>query len=100
MGPSRATVTLGELGSCHLDRNGQWYEQPAFKVATVDTTGAGDVFCGAYVHARLADWPMDRVLRFASAAAALQTREVGGRTAIPTFDEAMVLAEGPSVVTH
>jgi len=100
MGPTRATVTLGEKGSQHLDRDGTWLEQPAFRAATVDTTGAGDVYCGAYVFGRLEGWPMERTLRFASAVAARQTEALGGRTAIPTLDEARLLADGANATTH
>jgi ribokinase len=96
MGPSRATVTLGERGCLHLDRAGRWIEQPAFRVEAVDTTGAGDAFHGAYVFGLLKEWEMPQVLRFASAAAAMKTLRVGGRTGLPGFDEAMTWMEAQS----
>jgi len=86
MGPSRVTVTLGDRGALYMDAD-DLVEQPAFKVDAVDTTGAGDVFHGAYVYGRLQDWPMAETLRFASAVAALKTRKIGGRAAIPTLGE-------------
>src|SRR5512140_593405 len=78
MGPKRATVTLGEHGCLHFDRQ-QWIVQPAYAVEAVDTTGAGDVFRGAYVFGLLSGWEIGLVLRFACAVAALKTRRVGGR---------------------
>jgi sulfofructose kinase len=100
MGPARATVTLGERGSLHRDKDGAFIEQPALAAATIDTTGAGDVFCGAYVYGRLHDWPMAKVLRFASAVAARQTEALGGRTAIPSLAEALELADGTATPTR
>jgi sulfofructose kinase len=93
MGPKRATLTRGEQGCAHLDASGVWLEQPAFRVEAVDTTGAGDVFHGAYTYGRLAEWDTPRILRFACAVAALQTRQVGGRTAIPTLADALAFLE-------
>jgi ribokinase len=60
---------------------------PAFAVAAVDTTGCGDVFHGGYIYGLLQDWPLRRVTAFAAACAALKTRALGGRTAIPTLAE-------------
>ena len=58
--------------------------QPALAVDVVDTTGAGDVFHGAYLYAYLQGWPAGRCLAFAAATAALKCRELGGRAGIPT----------------
>jgi ribokinase len=90
MGPGRATVTLGDRGCISTDGD-DWIEQAAFPVDVVDTTGAGDVFHGAYIYGLLQHWEIRQVLRFASAVAALQTRRVGGRSAIPTLEEALGL---------
>ena len=88
MGPREVTATLGEKGCIHLGPEGL-IEQPGFAVEARDTTGAGDVFHGAYVYALLQEWPIRQRLRFACAVAALQTRRLGGRAAIPTLDEAV-----------
>lgn len=94
MGPGRATVTLGDRG-CISTNGDDWIEQAAFPVNAVDTTGAGDAFHGAYVYGLLQQWDIRRILRFASAVAALQTRRVGGRSAIPTLPEALALLGEP-----
>lgn len=77
-------VTLGEEGS--LARcDGREIRTRAFPVACVDTTGAGDVFRGAFAAGCLR-WPegdIERVLAYANAAAALSCRGVGARGAIP-----------------
>ena len=67
---------------------------PAFKVEAVDTTGAGDVFHAGYIFGLLQGWDLERVLRFASALAALKCRRIGGRTGVPGLDEVMQFLQG------
>lgn len=43
--------------------------EPAIPVSAVDTTGAGDVFRAAFIHAMLQGEPPHEMLRFANAAA-------------------------------
>ena len=59
-----------------------------FKVDVVDTTGAGDVFHGGFIYGLLQNWEVTEILRFANAVAGLKCRELGGRRAIPSLDEA------------
>ena len=61
--------------------------QPSFPVHVVDTTGAGDVFHGAFAYALARRWPTERCVEFASAVAALSCRALGGRAGIPRLDE-------------
>lgn len=82
-----AAVTSGSAGCIGFD--GQTlYHQPAFDVQVVDTTGAGDVFHGAFLYRFLeqADW--QECMRFASAVSALKCTRLGGRTGIPTLSDA------------
>jgi ribokinase len=79
-------VTLGARG-CVARHGGELYLQPAFPVDAVDTTAAGDTFCGALAarlaqHASLAD-----ALRFASAASALACTRLGAQTSVPARAE-------------
>lgn len=67
---------------------------PAFPVAAVDTTGAGDCFAGAFVLGTLRGWPPERAARYANAAAALSTRRLGARTGMPTAAEVAALLAG------
>ena len=65
------------------------YVQTAFAITAVDTTGAGDTFCGTLVAALSQGFPVARCLAHASAAGALactrhggadqRTRSLGGR---------------------
>lgn len=79
-------VTLGAQG-CRARRDGVVVEQPAFAVQAVDTTAAGDTFCGALVAALSQGTALPQALRQASAAAALACTRVGAQASIPTRDE-------------
>jgi sulfofructose kinase len=57
---------------------------PAFKVDTVDSTGCGDVFHGAYAAAIAHHIPIDRAILLASAAAAIKATRPGGPDGAPT----------------
>jgi len=86
-GAQAVTVTFGENGSWTIDRKGEEHWQEAFPVKAIDTTGCGDVFHGGYIFGLLRGWLLPRTVRFAAACAALKTRALGGRTAIPSLDE-------------
>ena len=85
-GPKVGVVTLAERGSL-LAAGGDLIRQPGFPVEVVDTTGAGDVYHGAFLHALAAGWSLDRVQEFACVVAALKCTRLGGRAAIPTPEE-------------
>ena len=76
-------VTLGALGCCA--RVGATYlMQPAFAVDAVDTTGAGDTFCGVLVAALSEGNGPAAAMRRASAAGALACTSAGAQSSIPT----------------
>lgn len=76
-------VTLGSDG-CLARIHGDLIKQAAFKVDVVDTTGAGDTFCGVLVAALSQGADMPAALHRASAAAALACTQLGAQTSIPT----------------
>ncbi|MBL8221958.1 MAG: ribokinase [Bryobacterales bacterium] len=87
-----AAMTLGSYGA--LARvDGQIVYSPAFVVNCVDTTGAGDVFHGAFCYAVLKGMSMMDALTFSNAMAALNCRAMGARGGISTADEARKLIE-------
>jgi sulfofructose kinase len=84
-GPAQVVITLGENGSIGLGDQGI-VRQNAFAVRALDTTGAGDVYHGAYIYGILRGWDMSQCMRFASAAAALNCREIGAQSGIPGLE--------------
>ena len=80
-----AVVTLGERGCV-----AKWEEGllalPAFPVDVVDTTGAGDAFHGGFIYGVLQGWSAPEIVRFASAVASINCRQLGGRTGLPTVE--------------
>ena len=71
-----AAVTLGEKGTLWLAPGMEApARRPAFPVDATNTTGAGDVFHGAFALAIAEKQGMEEALRFASAAGALRARD-------------------------
>jgi len=79
-------VTLGDQGSCVRTPEGL-FTQAAFPVAAVDTTAAGDTFCGALVAALSEGAALPAAVRVASAAAAIACTRLGAQPSIPTRDD-------------
>jgi sulfofructose kinase len=83
-----AAVTRGANGVTWLENN-VIRRQPAYAVSAVDTTGAGDVFHGAYALAIGACLKATDAMAFAAAAAALKCTRPGGRAGIPTLEDCL-----------
>lgn len=80
-------MTLGRDGAL-VYHEGRFLYSPGFVVETVDTTGAGDVFHGAFCYALLAGWAIDRALDFSNAMAALNCTVLGARGGIKSLAQA------------
>ncbi len=86
-----AAVTRGERSTLWMTREARAVrETPAFRVEATNTTGAGDVFHGAYALAIAEGQKLAAAMRFASAAGALRARD--GRTPTRAMVEAMLAA--------
>lgn len=85
-GMKLAAATLGREGVVALTAEGFLY-QPAYAVVCRDTTGAGDVFHGAFIYGLLQEWPMSRILDFSCALAGLNCTALGARGGIATPGE-------------
>lgn len=81
-----AAVTLGERG-CVAKSEAGILTFPAFPVDVVDTTGAGDAFHGGFIYGVLQEWSVTEIVRFASAVASINCRQLGGRSGLPTVEE-------------
>jgi len=95
---SVVVVTLGERGALLVPADGgPPLLQPPPAVDAVDTTGAGDCFCGALASALATGAELPEAVRFAVTAASASTTGAGARGALP--DQAVVralLASTPS----
>ncbi len=83
-------VTLGERGVLWYDEDGDVRSEPALKVPksrVIDTSGAGDVFHGAYIYSYLAEpekrW--EQHFSFAQAAAAHKIQHLGNEAGLPSL---------------
>jgi sulfofructose kinase len=87
-----AAMTLGAHGA--LARvEGKFHYSPAFVVNCLDTTGAGDVFHGAFCYAVVKGFSMAETLEFSNAMAALNCTALGARGGIASEAEARALME-------
>ena len=87
-----AAMTLGPFGALARE-NGKFVYSPGFVVNCVDTTGAGDVFHGAFCYSVLKEATLRDALEFSNAMAALNCTRLGARGGIATADEARNLIE-------
>jgi len=85
-GSRLVAVTLGREGVLAWAES-RFHYCPAIRVPTLDTTGAGDIFHGGFIYGLLQSWPLDRILDFACAAAALNCTALGARAGIGSLAE-------------
>ena len=86
MGPSVVIITLGAQGSYVLDDSGALRIKP-YPVKAVDTTAAGDTYCGALAVALLEGKSMADAVGFATAASAISVTKMGAQPSIPRRHE-------------
>ena len=83
---STVVVTLGARGAV-ARQGGELHYQTGFVIQAVDTTGAGDTFCGVLIAQLAHGQAMAPALQFASAAAALCCTQPGAQSSVPAASE-------------
>lgn len=79
---TKIIATLEEKGSMYRNDQGNIEVVPSINVNPIDTTGAGDIFHGAFVYGISNKWDISKILRFSNIAGALSTTKYGGRYSI------------------
>lgn len=82
-GPAIAGVTLGAEGCAIISRDEGFVRIDGIDVDALDSTGAGDVFHGAFTHAFLKTRSMESAARFANVTAARKCEGMTGRAPLP-----------------
>lgn len=81
-GIENVVITLGKDGA-YVKEKEEYTMIPAKEVETIDTTGAGDVFCGAFSVYLSENHTLTESVEFANTAAALAVTRMGAQSAIP-----------------
>lgn len=86
LGVEKVIITLGSQGAFVMTKD-EKVQVPAYKVDAVDTTAAGDTFCGGLAVALVEGKYLRESLQFASAAAAISVTRMGAQPSAPTRKE-------------
>ena len=84
-------LTVGRDGA-YYKKGGEVLHQPAFQVETVDTTAAGDTFCGFFLASLAKGYTPREALLFATSAAAISVGRSGAAPSIPMWNEMLEYA--------
>ncbi len=82
----KIVITLEDRG-CLYSLDNKIKIMPSIKVKTVDSTGAGDIFHGAFTYGLAKGFDFEKVLKYANIAGALSVTKVGGYKSIPSLEE-------------
>jgi ribokinase len=88
-GVKTVIITIGARGA-YVFYKGELFLVPAFKVDAVDTTAAGDTFCGALCVALSEGQDMKTAVRFANKASSISVTRMGAQTSVPYRKEVVI----------
>lgn len=96
LGASVVALKRGEHGCAVFDAGGR-LDVPAYEVAAVDSTGAGDCFAGAFLAALARGLSHAEAARVANAAGALSVRRIGATAGLLSWDETIAWMRSAAV---
>ena len=85
-------ITLEAHGS-FTEIDGEYKQIPSIKVKAVDSTGAGDIFHGAFTYFIGNNYPLEEAIRYSSITAAISVTRIGSRLSIPDLKEVLEYEE-------
>ena len=85
-GVGQVIITVGKRGAATM-LDGQLATIPTFPTKAVDTTAAGDTFCGALCVALSRGYKLQEAIRRANKAASISVTRMGAQPSVPTADE-------------
>ena len=86
-------IKLGAEGIFVKTAGGDRVRLPAHRVPVVDTTGAGDASCGAFLYAHLQGWDTEKCARLANAVGGLTVGRMGGAEAVESLGKTLAFME-------
>lgn len=92
-GISQVIITMGEMGALLVSEQGPAHMVPAFEVEVLDTTAAGDAFCGAMLAALARGDKLETAIIYGCAGGALATTCLGAEPSLPHASEIMRLVQ-------
>lgn len=84
--PGEIVVTLESHG-CLYQYQGEVKVMPSLKVKAIDSTGAGDIFHGAFTYGIANQFDYEETIKMANVAGAISVTKIGGRNSVPTKEE-------------
>ena len=85
---SNIVITLEENGCLYTSGN-EIKIMPGLKVQAVDTTGAGDIFHGAFTYGIANNFDMEKIITLSNIAAGLSVTKIGARLSVPNLSEVL-----------
>jgi sulfofructose kinase len=79
-------MTIGAEGAV-VSLDGQCLAFPGLKVEAVDTTGAGDIFHGGFLHGLLQNWTLEKIMAFSNASSGISCKYLGAQSGIRPLNE-------------
>lgn len=91
--PNKKIIITLEENGCLYKSKDKIKLMKALKVKALDTTGAGDIFHGAFVYALCKKFDYEKCIKIANITAGLSVTKIGGRFSIPSKKEVMSIYE-------
>lgn len=85
-GAKISIIKLGSKGAYIYSKEWEGFTHP-FKVETIDTTGAGDAYCGGFIFGLTKNWSLEQCGVFANAVGAICVMSLGASSGIKSYQD-------------